>query len=91
MHNEDSHHLRPDLSPVPNIIMDGSGYGFQGELNVSYEIWKNFIATLGFRYWTLMSDGDIAFTAADGTSGSETLNDLDSIRYGLTVGATVRF
>ena len=91
MHNEDSHHLRTVFGPVPNVIMDGSGYGFQADLNVSYEIWQNFIATLGFRYWTLMSDGDITITLADGTSNTFTLNDLDSIRYGLTVGVTIRF
>ncbi|MCZ6522458.1 MAG: hypothetical protein O7A68_01140, partial [Alphaproteobacteria bacterium] len=91
MHNEDSHHLRADLRSVPNIIMDGSGYGFQGELIVSYEVWRNIVATLGFRYWSLMSDGDITFTGADGSSSTQTLNDLDSMRYGLTVGVKVRF
>ena len=63
MHNEDSHLLRSDLGAVPNIVMDGWGWGFQGETGLSYSLTQNWTATLDFRYWSLMSDGDITFSA----------------------------
>ena len=93
MHNDDSHFLRTDLRPVPNIIMDGDGYGFQGEINLDYEILSNsrLVASLGFRYWSLMSDGEMTFEAVDGTSTTFPLNDLDTDRYGATVALTYRF
>ncbi len=35
MHNEDSHHLREDLAPGANIIMDGDGYGAALDVTLS--------------------------------------------------------
>jgi hypothetical protein len=95
MHNEDSHLLRTDLSdlgPVPNIIMDGDGWGFQGEIGVSYLFAPNWKASLDFRYWALMSDGDIVFGPNSTTpSASLPLNDLDTYRYGVAAGIAYRF
>lgn len=91
MHNEDSHHLRTAFGPVPNVIMDGSGWGFQGEAKLGWEIIPDLIASIGFRYWTMMSDGDITTTFADGTELTLPLNDLDTIRYGATAGIIWKF
>ena len=95
MHNEDSHLLRTDpadLGPVPNIIMDGDGWGFQGEIGVVYLFASNWKASLDFRYWALFSDGDIVFGPNSTTpSASLPLNDLDTYRYGVAAGITYRF
>jgi len=85
MHNEDSHLLRTspaDLGPAPNIIMDGNGWGFQGDTKLGYEIIPDLIASIGFRYWTMMSDGDITFGPNTTSPATLPLNDLDTIRWG---------
>ncbi|MCH7889752.1 MAG: outer membrane beta-barrel protein [Proteobacteria bacterium] len=94
MHNEDSHVLRTDpadLGPAPNVIMDGNGYGFQGEVDIRYEILTNssLVASVGFRYWTMISDGDISF--GPDFDSELPLNDLDTERYGITVGLNYKF
>ncbi len=91
MHNEDSHLLRGDLGPVPNIIMDGSGWGFQGEAKLGYEIIPDFIASIAFRHWTMLSDGDITFGANTASPVTVPLNDLDTVRWGATAGLTYKF
>ena len=94
MHNEDSHLLRTDpadLGPAPNVIMDGSGWGFQGEAKLGYEIIPDLIASIGFRYWTMMSDGDLTSGPNTASPATFPLNDLDTIRYGATAGIVYRF
>jgi hypothetical protein len=50
---EDSHHLRGDLGPVPNIIDSGEGYGVQAEAELRYEIFRRTELGVGLRYWHL--------------------------------------
>ncbi len=94
MHNDDSHLLRTspaDLGPAPNIIMDGSGWGFQGDAKLGYEIIPDLIPSIGFRYWTMMSDGDITFGPNTASPATLPLNDLDTIRWGVTAGIVYKF
>jgi len=49
--NEDRHHLRGDLGPVPNILYDGEGRGVQLDAEVRYEIRPRTELGLGLRYW----------------------------------------
>ena len=95
MHNEDSHLLRTvmtDFGPVPNIIMDGSGLGFQGEVGLAYDLTQNWAAALGFRYWNLQGDGDIVFSANTPTpSTALPLNDFDTFRYGISADLIYSF
>ncbi|MDP6780128.1 MAG: outer membrane beta-barrel protein [Alphaproteobacteria bacterium] len=95
MHNEDSHILRTamaDLGPVPNIIMDGSGLGFQGEVGLAYDLTQNLEAALGFRYWNLQGDGDVTLGVDSTTPGGPfSLNDFDTFRYGISAGLTYGF
>ncbi len=92
MHNEDSHLLRGDLGAVPNIVMDGSGLGFQGEVGLAYDVTQNWVAALGFRYWNLQGDGDIVFSANTPTpSTALPLNDFDTFRYGISADLTYGF
>ena len=92
MHNEDSHLLRGDLGAVPNIVMDGSGLGFQGEVGLAYDVTQNWVAALGFRYWNLQGDGDIVFSANTPTPSTPLpLNDFDTFRYGISADLTYGF
>ena len=92
MHNEDSHLLRGDLGAVPNIVMDGSGLGFQGEVGLAYDLTQNWAAALGFRYWNLQGDGDIVFSANTPTPSTPLpLNDFDTFRYGISADLTYGF
>jgi hypothetical protein len=61
--NKDSHLLRTDLGPVPNIISTArSGYGLQAELLVNYALNKNWDVGAGLRYWGLVaSPGNVQF------------------------------
>jgi hypothetical protein len=55
-YNEDSHHLRGDLGPVPNIIDSGEGSGVQAEVEFRYEIARRTELGIGARYWHLEAD-----------------------------------
>ena len=91
MHNEDSHLLRGDLGAVPNIVMDGSGLGFQGEVGLAYDLTQNLEAALGFRYWNLQGDGDITFAPNMAGTSTWPLNDFDTFRYGISADLTYGF
>lgn len=78
----------PDLASVPNIIMDGDGSGWQGDIEIVYRLARNWAAFLGFRYWIIDGDGDVTFKCGDGSSETFPLNDLDSERFGITAGIT---
>jgi hypothetical protein len=51
--NEDSHHLRPDLGPVPNVIKEGVGTGVQLDLELRYAFSQRTLLGAGLRYWRL--------------------------------------
>jgi len=94
MHNEDSHTLRTefeDLGDVPNVIMDGNGWGYQTEINAIFNVTESFNITLGGRYWRLMSDGDLLHGPASEDPATLKLNDLDTERYGVTLGINYTF
>lgn len=44
----DNHWLRPDINPLPQ---SGSGWGYQLEGVVSYDVTRNFSLGVGGRYW----------------------------------------
>jgi hypothetical protein len=87
LHNDDSHHLRSDLGPTPNITMQGNGYGGQAEAEARYRIFKSTDIGLGVRYWKLKATGDIQFAG----SSSLPLNDFQSTRYGATLSFVSRW
>lgn len=51
--NEDSHYLRDDLGPVPNIILEGKGRGLQLDAELVHEVSRRTELGLGLRYWYL--------------------------------------
>jgi outer membrane protease len=54
--NEDSHHLRPDLGPVPNVIKEGVGTGVQLDAELRYLIGRRTTLGAGVRYWRLKAE-----------------------------------
>lgn len=54
--NEDSHHLRPDLGPVPNVIKEGVGMGVQLDAELRYLIGRRTTLGAGVRYWRLKAE-----------------------------------
>jgi opacity protein-like surface antigen len=44
----DNHWLRPDINPLPQ---SGSGWGYQIEAILSYDVTRNFSVGVGGRYW----------------------------------------
>ncbi len=62
MRNEDSHHLRADLGPVPNIIDKGHGWGVQLDAELRYEVARRTELGIGARYWYMeVRDGTTDF------------------------------
>jgi hypothetical protein len=56
MSNDDSHYLRPDLGPVPNIITSGRGSGGQLDVELRYALTDRLEAGIGVRHWQLSKD-----------------------------------
>jgi hypothetical protein len=56
MSNDDSHYLRPDLGPVPNVITSGRGSGGQLDLELRYALSDRLEAGIGVRHWQLSKD-----------------------------------
>ena len=51
--NDDSHYLRTDLGPVPNVVTSGRGSGVQLDLELRYALSKRLEAGIGVRHWQL--------------------------------------
>ena len=86
--SEDSHYLRGDLGPVPNIHMSGTGDGHMWQLEARYNVFKGAILSLAYRDWRFRADGTIRF----GASGqSLPLNNFETTRSGARLGFSYRF
>jgi hypothetical protein len=85
--NEDSHYLRADLGPVPNIITGGRGSGVQLDLELRFAIHPRLEAGLGVRHWRLTAD------RADVTLAGVTVpvTEFETRRTGLTATVAGRW
>jgi hypothetical protein len=84
LYNEDSHHLRGDLGPVPNVIDTGEGWGVQADAELRYAIAKRTELGLGLRYWYFeLRDGTSDFRNVPG--GETPIVDFYTRRAGLTL------
>jgi hypothetical protein len=62
LRNEDSHHLRDDLGPTPNIITIGTGGGIQLDVELRRPVGKRVELGVGLRHWHLRStEADVTF------------------------------
>ena len=92
--DEDSHWLRQSpsagpffLGPAPNIHMEGTGYGFQFELELRHALRSDWELGGGLRYWWLRAE--------DGTrkalATSVPIVEIESQRVGITLSLTRRW
>ena len=94
---EDFHHLREGTSSQdagsPFVTWNNSGDGFNIEGALSYQLFSNWILSIGYRYWELSSnDNPTTFRFGDGSKNSNSrTNDFYSKRYGITFGITFAF
>ncbi|MEG6509835.1 hypothetical protein V6C03_12760 [Methyloligella sp. 2.7D] len=86
--NDDSHHLRRDLGPTPNIKDSGTGWGYQLEGSAQIDINENWAISSGVRYWYAKTDGDSEFVH---TGTTVDLQDFTSERIGVFGDVTYRF
>lgn len=86
--NEDSHLLRTDLGPVPNIETKGTGWGYQLEAAAHYDLSEYWSAGAGVRYWYASVDGSTDFIHID---TKVPLNNFTSERFGVYGDVSYRF
>ena len=90
--NADSHRLRADLGPYPNIFTDGAGFGLQAQVLASVNITPNFSVGLGGRYWHMETYGESAgIRFGNKNARGLPVNRFSSDRDGLLANATGRF
>lgn len=88
--NKDSHVLRNDLGPTPNILSDGEGDGLMIDLIGKYTYSKTLSFEAGYRYWKFEADkGTTKF--GPNFSRAYPTRSLYSERSGLLVGAKYKF
>ncbi|HEX7221454.1 MAG TPA: hypothetical protein VF280_19795 [Burkholderiales bacterium] len=89
--NDDSHHLRADptlndLGPVPNILIEGRGYGVQLDAELRYEIVRRTELGLGVRYWYLETTSSATRSLPNRPDVPELpVTDFYSERFGATL------
>ncbi len=92
LNNEDVHHLRTDLQKDPSFSMSGTGMGFNLEGRVSCMIIRHLYLNAGYRYWRLeVTDGTWQQHLITGPVVTANLNQLRSVRHGVTIGLTYSF
>ncbi|MBX9812090.1 MAG: hypothetical protein K2Y16_10855 [Burkholderiales bacterium] len=85
--NEDSHHLRTDLGPTPNIRHSGSGDGWMWQIGGAYEYTKALSFSAAYRSWLFRTKGTIRFANGAGLP----INNFETTRDGLLIGMSYRF
>lgn len=86
--NNDSHLLRADLGPVPNIQDRGTGWGYQLEGAVKLDLTPCWAIGAGVRYWYARVDGESEFV---NFNVEVPLNDFTSERIGVFGEVSYRF
>lgn len=88
LRNEDSHYLRGDLGPVPNIVTTGRGSGVQLELELRYAFTDRLEAGIGVRHWELrVDDADVSFAGGAALPVTE----FETRRTGITATVVGRW
>lgn len=91
LRNEDSHHLRADLGPVPNIIHEGEGRGVQFDAELRHEVYRDTDLGVGFRYWYLETTKGSRKLPNDPSFPELPLVEFYSKRLGLILSVTHRW
>lgn len=86
--NEDSHHLRGDLGPTPNVITTGEGGGVQVDLELRHAIRPRLDVGIGLRHWHLRAtDAEVRL----GGSRPLPVKEIETRRTGATLSAAYRW
>ena len=88
--NEDSHVLRADLGPTPNVISTGEGRGWMVDLIGKYAYNYNLGFELGYRFWRF-EDRNAVNTFGPAFTSSFPVRQLYSQRQGFIIGAEYTF
>ena len=94
LNNKDIHHLRTDLAQNPSLEMTGSGFGTNLEGSARFMVNRRLFAHVGYRYWwTQVTNGNITFFNADGTSTTLDggLTKFQNTRQGIFFGLDYAF
>ena len=91
--NEDSHHLRSQpvgtapgaLGPVPNILLEGHGWGIQWDAELRHEIRRRLELGVGVRYWYMETTGGTRSLPNDPGFPELPVTELYSTRFGVTL------
>jgi hypothetical protein len=87
--DNDSHYLRADLGPVPNIQDSGRGWGYQLEGVLRMGLSPNWSLGSGVRYWFAeVSDGSSKYVHIN---TAVELSDFTSQRFGVFSDLSYRF
>lgn len=91
MTNQDSHLLRTDLGPTPNVITHGwRGMGAEAEAFVNYKVLPHFELGVGARYWGIFTQaGSVDFGPTFGPDFP--LTKFSTQRYGVLLQAKATF
>ncbi|MDH3377694.1 MAG: hypothetical protein OEQ39_12150 [Gammaproteobacteria bacterium] len=87
--NRDDHHLRSDLAQSPSFSMDGTGAGFNLDLDAQIRFSKQLKFTAGVRYWKLRVKDENNGWRVHGVNGGTldaNLNEFDTRRTGIRLG-----
>jgi hypothetical protein len=89
--SRDSHLARDDLRK-PSFTMEGEGIGAEGEVGLSVRVLAGLYMTVGYRYWWLkVLDGTSTNHPIDGMDTVVPLTEYQTMRHGVTFGASYRF
>jgi hypothetical protein len=87
LRNEDSHRLRSDFGPTPNLFINGRGYGAQLDLELRHAFSNEWELGAGLRHWWLRtSRGDVRTLTFNAP-----LVELQSQRTGVTLSGIRRW
>jgi hypothetical protein len=89
--NDDSHFLRSDLGPTPNVVTRGwRGMGGEVEAFVNYQVLPHFQLGVGARYWGIYTQaGNVNFGPDFGQDFP--LTKFSTQRYGVLLEAKATF
>jgi hypothetical protein len=89
----DVHWLRTDLMHNPSFASRAQGgFGFQGDVAVTYSFLKYFMLEVGYRYWMVDPGGGKKFTyPAVGGRLTDNLQDMKTTRSGPFLGLQARW
>lgn len=85
--NDDSHHLRNDLGPTPNIRHSGNGDGWMWQIGGAYDYTKALSFSAAYRSWIFRTKGSVQF----GNNAGLPVNNFETTRDGLLLGMAYRF